>query len=801
MADTLETLRRELTTHYRVEHEVGRGGMASVYLAEDLRHHRQVALKVLKPELALAVGAERFLREIEIAANLTHPHILPLLDSGDAAGLLYYVMPYVEGESLGDRLHRERQLPVDDAVRITREVASALDYAHRKGTVHRDIKPGNILLQDGHALVTDFGVARALTTTGSGRITDTGISVGTPIYMSPEQASGDREIDGRSDIYSLGCVLYEMLAGEPPFTGPTVQVIIAKRFTQPVRAPGLDRPSVPRYLGDVLARALSVVPADRFATAHDFAAALGDTSSTTMPATAAAEITVPVVPRAGATSVSRRRAILLGAGILAASAVVVIAIQQSRETPATISRAAAPALRSVAVLPFANLTPNKEDEYFSDGMSEELIHALAKVSGLRVSGRTSSFAFKGREEDAEAVGRRLGVDAVLDGSVRRSGDRLRIGVQLVGTRDGYELWSETYEREARDVFAVQDEIAHSVVRALRVRLASASGVPIVARQTEDLEAYNLFLQGRALWNRRTSESLQRAVQLFDSAVIRDPSFARAHGAVAQSYALLGAYSFLLPGEMFPEAIAAAHRALELDSTLAEAHSALGLSKWLYEWDWTGAERELRRAIELNPSYATAHQWYALYLGTSGRAAGGVSRMRDALSLDPMSLIISADVGELLYFARRYDQALEQYRQTLQMDSTFAHTHSYLGKVYERMGRFEEAISEHRKAVALSGGSPFFVSSLGYAFALAGRRDEAMAIVRDFERDVPDRFVSPYLIAEVYLALGDQDRAFVHLERALAERMPEVPYSLLAEPRLDPLRSHPRFAQLVKRMGL
>ncbi|MGI9078292.1 MAG: tetratricopeptide repeat protein [Gemmatimonadaceae bacterium] len=348
---------------------------------------------------------------------------------------------------------------------------------------------------------------------------------------------------------------------------------------------------------------------------------------------------------------------------------------------------------------------------------------------------------------------------------------------------------------------MQDEIARSVVGALRVRLGAAAGAPIVVRQTEDLEAYNLFLQGRARWNRRTSESVQRAVQLFDSAITRDPGFARAHAGLAESYAILGAFSFRPPGEMFPRAITAAHRAIELDSALAEAHSALGLSKWLYEWDWRGAEREFQRAIELNTSYATAQQWYANYLGSTGRPVDGVSRMRDALSLDPMSLIISAEVGEVLYFARRYDQALAQYRQTLEMDSTFAMAHHHIGQVYERMGRFGEAISAHRKAVALSGGSAYFVASLGYALALGGRRDEALAIVRDLERHVPDRFVSPYLISEMYVPLGDHDRAFRYLDQALVEKMPEVPFSLIAEPRLDPLRPDPRFARLVKRMGL
>ncbi|HSE67978.1 MAG TPA: protein kinase, partial [Gemmatimonadales bacterium] len=514
MSDSLNQLTAALADRYRIERELGRGGMARVFLARDLKHDRPVALKVLHPELATVLGPERFLREIRLCARLQHPHILAVHDSGDAGGQLWFTMPYVEGESLRGRLQREKQLPLEDALRITREVADALEYAHQHGVIHRDIKPENILLSGSHALVADFGIAKALTLEPEERLTETGLSIGTPQYMSPEQAVAERDLDGRTDVYSLGCVLYETLTGEPPYTGPTPQVIIAKRLTEPVPHLRTGR-DVPLVLERVVTKALARSPADRFSTAAEFSDALrSDRLKDEMvtKATAAAPAPLP--------GWSLGRAVVVGLALLLLGLAGYATVRWLRV------RKVAP-LASAAVLPFVDLSSEKDQEYFSDGLTEELITSLSQVPGLRVAARTSSFQFKGQNPDVHDVGRKLDVGAVLEGSVRKSGDRLRVSAQLISVKDGYQLWSDSYDRDLADVFDVQEDVARSIVAALRVRLAPSRDSALAARPTTDLEAYDLYLKGRYAWNLRTGSGLQLAVQYLEQAVARDPSFARA----------------------------------------------------------------------------------------------------------------------------------------------------------------------------------------------------------------------------------------------------------------------------------
>jgi serine/threonine-protein kinase len=747
MTDLLQSVRSALADRYAIERSVGRGGMAVVYEARDLKHERQVAVKVLRPEIAVALGPDRFLREIKIVAGLTHPHILPLYDSGDADGLLYFVMPYLEGESVRERVDRELQLPLDDAVQIARDAADALDYAHRRGIVHRDIKPENILLEEGRAFVADFGIARAVSLAGGDRITDTGIAIGTPAYLSPEQASGDVEIDGRSDIYSLGCVLYEMLAGEPPFTGPTAQVVIAKRFAADAVPLSALRDTVPGALDAVVRKALARTVVDRYDTADEFSDAL----------------------------------------------------EQARTAPAGVG-GAVPAEHSIAVLPFANMSADPEAEYFSDGVTEEIISALSRVEGLHVAARTSSFAFKHRAADVSEVGSTLKVATVLEGSVRKAGNRIRITTQLVSAADGFHLWSERYDREMGDVFAIQDEIARAIVSTLKVKLLGEPDAPLVKEATKNVEAYTHYLKGRYYWNKRTQTGLLKGINHFDAAVDEDGMFALAYAGLADSHNILGFYDFVSPREAFPQAKAAALKALEMDEGLAEAHAALAYELLYYDWDFVAAERSLLRAIELNPSYAIARHYHGNYLVAMGRLDEAETAFRRARELDPLSLIINAASGWGMYHAQRYEEAVALLRGAIELDPDFFLAHLWLAWSLTQMQRFDDAGAEAERARALSDDTPIAISALGQACALSGERERAAAVLEQMLAKAGERYVSPYYVAGVHAALGDNAAAFEWLERAFEERSHSLVF-LKVDPVMEPLRGETEFSGLVERVGL
>jgi TolB-like protein len=802
MAIQPHLLAEALRDRYRLVRELGRGGMATVWLAQDLRHDRPVALKLLHQELAASLGPERFLREIHTAGRLQHPHILPVLDSGNAPlpgrpDLLWYTMPYVEGETLRERLRRERQLPVDDALRIGQEIALALDHAHRHGVVHRDVKPENILLAD-QALLADFGIARALG--DEGRITETGMTVGTPAYMSPEQASATRELDGRSDIYSLGCVLYEMLAGEPPHSAATAQAIIGRRLSEPAPPVRRARPAASPEVEQAVATALAPIPADRFRTAGEMAEALDRARR-----------------RGGARALgrwgagARRRALLL-MGILAALAVGTFGVRVGvrrwgARVPGEESgrvAGAAPAedpRPSVAVLPLVNLSPDRENEYFSDGMTEELITALGKVEGLRVAARTSAFAFKGKEADVREIGAKLNVGTVLEGSVRRAGRRLRVTAQLVSTKDGYHLWSEEYDRELADVFAVQDDLARAIVGALRVTLQRPAGGALVKAGTADLQAHDLYLQGRFHWNRRTYESLSEAVRYFERAIGRDSTYAEAFAGLAETYVLYPGYGVSFPAEAYPRARSAALRALALDSTLGNAHATLGVVRAEYEYDWLEAERELRRAIALDSGYATAHQWYAEFLSSmGGRDAEARREAGRAVALDPLSSIVQVDQAVTLARGRHLDEAIDVLRRVLETNPGFLHAHNTLGWVYAGAGRLQEAAAELETAVRASNGRSGY-GRLAWVYGRLGRTDSALAITRSLIERFRREQVFPYAVALGYAGVGDRDRALDWLERAADAHDPNIALFLGTDPLLDSLRGEPRFQRLLRRIGL
>ena len=748
----IDTLRTALADRYRVDRELARGGMATVFVAEDLRHGRTVAIKVLRSELAGRGLAERFLREVRIAARLTHPQIVPLHDSGECAGFLYYVMPFIPGESLRERLDREPRLPIADAVRIGRTVAGALDYAHRSGVLHRDIKPENILLHEGEAVVTDFGVARALSAAFTGRegISEPGMAIGTPSYMSPEQASADEELDGRSDVYSLACVVYEMLAGRPPFAGTSPRQTMARHVVEP--APGVRtlRPEAPVALEQALLRALAKSPSERFATAGDFARALE-----------AAPLTTAVF-----------------AGV----------------APPRTDR------RAIGVLPFVNASPDPETEYFADGMTDELIDALTKVGGLHVASRTSVFALKGKQTDIRTLGALLGVAVVLEGTIRQSGPLLRITARLTDVRDGRHLWSQRYDRNVEDVFAVQDEIALTIVTTLRATLLGDIGDPTPRRYTADLAAYTLYLKGRYAWNKRSNEGIAEGVRYFEEAIARDESYALAYTGLADCFALQLDYRGVPVAEGMRRAKEFALRALAIDETLAEAHTSLGWVLFIYEWDWDAAAREFQRALELNPRYATARQWHSWLLMAQGRLEEAVAEGRLAAELDSASVSIRRSLGWLLYYARQYEAAGEQLKRAVELNPTSEETHRILGLVRLQQGRLDQAESAFREAIALSTELAYSRAGLACTVARAGRVAEARAILDQLHREAKERYVSPVAFVMVHLGLGEVDQAFGWLDRAHEERRGWLCY-LKVEPQLDEVRSDPRFRRLLDSMRL
>jgi len=714
--------------------------MATVFLAEDLKHHRSVAIKVLHPELATGLGVERFLREIDIAAGLTHPHILALYDSGQAADLLYYVMPYIEGETLRGRLERERQVPVADAVRIASEIADALGYAHSRGVVHRDIKPENIMFSAGSAVVADFGIARALTAATLQPITSSGVIVGTPYYMSPEQATSGA-LDGRSDIYSLGCVVYEMLTGSAPFTGPTAQAVMARHAMDVVPPIRSVRPAVSDAVERAVLTALAKVPADRFATAAQFAGAL-----------------------------------------------------VARPEPA----AEAAEGESIAVLPFANLSGDPEFEYFSDGIAEEIINALTQLPGLHVAARTSSFAFRGPAIDLAEVGSKLKVTTVLEGSVRKAGRRLRISAQLVKVGDGYHLWSERYDREITDVFAIQDEIAKAIASRLRVTL-DGEGTPLVMPATGNLDAYHLYLKGRYYLAQR-GLGLKKALECFDQAVALDPDYALAYAGLADACTVLAQYGLAPPNVLRPRARAAVQKALELSPDLAEVHCASGALALICDWDWPRAARDLRRAVELNPRCIAARQWLSYYLVfIEGRSEEAVAQARRAVELDPLAPLLVMQLGMTLMGAGRYEEAAVSLTRAAQLAPTMFLPAIHLGLLYHHLGRSDEAIAPLEAAVTASGRHPWTLSALAVCYCSLGKLAEVEAISDELLARARREYVQSSTLAIIAASLGRIDVAFECLDRACDEHDGILVYSK-RYPFFNLLQNDPRMERVYRRMG-
>ena len=808
-ADLADALRSALSPHYAVERELGRGGMATVYLARDLRHDRTVAVKVLDRNVAVA-GAERFLHEIRIAARLTHPHVLGVHDSGDANGLLFYVMPYVDGETLRARLAREGALPVADGTRIIRELADALAYAHGRGVMHRDLKPENVLLSGGHAVVADFGIAKAIAaatqdgTGSSAGLTSAGVALGTPAYMAPEQAIGDPAIDHRADLYALGVVAYEMLAGTHPFGGRAPQALVAAHLTEsPVPLEERRRDLAPRLVALVM-RLLAKHPSHRPQNAEEVLRALDGISGPTL----------EPVPADTAAKVPTKRARGVTAGVatawlLVAGAVGFFAWRGGLERGGrgeVASLASSPggpvAIRTLAVLPFENTGGVATDDYFSDGMTDELAHALARIPGLRLAGRTSSYTFKGKNAPAQEIGRALGVDAIVNGTVRRAGDRLRLTAQLVSTSDGTVLRDSIFEGGSGDVFAVQDELTRAIVAALAPALGDRASRAVTAdatRGTTEQEAYDLYLKGRYHFLARGAENMPRAIAYFREAVRRDPEFARAHAGLALAYGILPVYVPDPADSTTALMSASAERAVALDSTLADAQVALALALEA-QLRLAEAERRYRIALTLEPSNATAHHVFGFLLHSIGRTDEAVLHLQQAARLDPLAKSAGASAAAALVAARRFPEALVEAHRVLALDSTFSLSILSLGVAQAFGGQTDSAVRTLERGVQLHPDLLGQHAILVYAYAASGRWADAERVRTQLRRQ-GGSIDGGVATALADLVFGDREPALRLLATESGRRRWYAGVGFGCHPMLDPLWVDARFRAAMRAFGV
>jgi TolB-like protein/Flp pilus assembly protein TadD len=792
VTDLRRQLQRALGDAYTLERELGGGGMSCVFTATERALGRTVVVKVIAPGQAEGVSAERFAREIQLAASLQQANIVPLLSAGDAGGVPYYTMPFVQGESLRGRLASGAPLSISEGVGILRDVARALSYAHARGVVHRDIKPDNVLLSHGAAVVTDFGIAKAVsaarTNPGGATLTQAGTSIGTPAYMAPEQVAGDPNVDHRADLYAWGCLAYEVFTGAPPFVRETPQRVLAAHLGEAPTPIASRRTDLPVSLGNLVMRCLAKEPAQRPANADEI---LRDLDAAFTPGATSAERPAPGGARV------RRRNLLIAAAVVAVSATAALVAMRTRggggESPATTLD------RSIAVLPLANLSGDKADDYFGVGLSEEMTRALNK-NGVRVIGRVSAGALQAKGMDERAIAKQLGVGSLLTGSVQRAEGQVRINVSLISAADGAVRWTEKYDRPLTNVFAVQDEIARSVAAKLLGSLGGSSTAAASRVETADPEVYALFLQGQVLFNRRTAQSLKQAISLFEQATARDPKFARAQAMLAMSYAILPNYDFTDSEVARDKALAAAARAVAIDSTAAEAYTAMG-QVHAARGDSREADRLFTRALALDSTVATSWGWHALVALTKGDYKLAHQRAARARELEPVSLIVRTWDVQVLLAERRFTDAEAATQQIVEMDSTFALNWSSRTDALIGLGRHAEAIGIMERQVASLPPTPATEAHglLAYAYARGGDAAKARATLDRMQSVNGGRMPAMGIVAATLDQLGDREAAVALLADAISKHDPWIPIFLHTE-RYDRLRKDPRAAAMLTKVG-
>jgi eukaryotic-like serine/threonine-protein kinase len=797
--------------NYRIVEKLGEGGQGTVYKAIDMTLDRPVVIKVLPPELTdKTANLTRFEREAKLASSLDHPNICTIFGLYKVEGVNFIAMQHVEGRNVR-QLVDGSPLELKSALSIAIQVTDALAAAHARGIIHRDIKAGNVMVTGaGVAKVLDFGLAKLMergnVESTDPQLTEVGVPYGTATYAAPEQAQGQR-VDHRADIFSTGVLLYEMLVGIWPFQGKTtvdVRYAVLHDTPMPITEARSEwSPVLPR-LQQILDRTLAKEPDDRYQKIEELRDELRsvwreidtDGSAATHLSGGFASVPPRRIPKGFARwrgmLLSKKGALVAGGLLLMALALIAYGFFGRKDKTATID--------SLAVMPFTNASNDPNAEYLSEGITESLINSLSQLPYLKVKSRNTVFNYKKQDADSQKIGRDLGVRALLSGRVSQHGDDLAISVELIDTQDDSHIWGEQYSRKLSDIIALPEEIARDVSEKLRLRLSGAEQKKLAKNYATNSEAYRLYLQGRYYWNKRTAEGLQKGIEYFNQVIEKDPNYAPAYTGLADCYALLNVYNVVPATDVYPKAQEAASKALKLDDTLSEAHASLGFVAYRYYWKWPEAEQDFKRAIELNPNYPTAHQWYSAYLAATGRHTEAVTEARRAHELEPFSLPINADLVRHLYYARQFEEAARECQKLLEMDQNASRSHIELGQVLEQQGKLDEAIAEFQKAVTLSENSVSALTSLGHAYAVSGKKGDALNIIKKLDELSKQHYVSPYHTAIIYAGLGEKQQAIARLEQARNERFNWIPF-IKVDPLFDALRSDPKFADLLRSIGL